>query len=340
MAYGAARKREGSARECLERERLAQSIIALREAIADAIVTRSIKPERRTIAIDLLVDEFVDAFAAAVCEDAWHLLDAWAETACTRRPGSATVRAVVASAIDVGIATVEAWEPGRFAPLAPRLAAARSAAERIARKPRSVTNGAGSDTIDEIDVLIEDFIMRLDEADAQTAEHSRAVSAWSARLARRLGLAPADAAYVTRGGLIHDVGKSTTPREILLAPRRLDERETALMRDHVIAGERLVLARPALRVFAPVVRSHHERFDGMGYPDNRPGAELPMAVRIVTVADAFNAMIGRRPYRGPFSPALALDELKRNRGTHFDPVVVDALIEILAGATEPRALLV
>jgi HD-GYP domain-containing protein (c-di-GMP phosphodiesterase class II) len=129
--------------------------------------------------------------------------------------------------------------------------------------------------------------------------------------------------------MLHDVGKTTTPREILLAPRSLSDAEFAIMRDHAASGEAMVAEIERLRPFRPLVRRHHERLDGKGYPDRLAAADIPLSVRIVTVADCFNAMIGRRPYRLPLSPAAALDQLVKNRETQFDALVVEAMIDIV-----------
>jgi HD-GYP domain-containing protein (c-di-GMP phosphodiesterase class II) len=107
------------------------------------------------------------------------------------------------------------------------------------------------------------------------------------------------------------------------------------MREHVTNGYDIVRGHEHLRDFSPVVRSHHERFEGGGYPDNLDRARIPIAVRIVTVADAFNAMIGRRPYRTPLSPDRAMAELRRNAGTQFDPNVVAALIDVVGAGHQP-----
>jgi HD-GYP domain-containing protein (c-di-GMP phosphodiesterase class II) len=136
---------------------------------------------------------------------------------------------------------------------------------------------------------------------------------------------------VTRCGLIHDVGKTRTPTEILQAPRRLNSDEWAIMRDHAAEGARMIARQPLLSRFGPIVRGHHERLDGQGYPDGLRLGAIPMAARIVSVADCFNAMIGRRPYRLPMAPTEALNELECHRGTQFDPDVVEAMVRIVLG---------
>jgi len=205
--------------------------------------------------------------------------------------------------------------------------AVRERARSAMRPLATPTDGA----LDEIDARIDALIVRLEQRDPLSSEHSRAVAAWCARLARRLGFDATDIAFASRCGLLHDVGKVLTPLDVLNAPRALDEREWRVMRAHAAAGEALVARVPELRPFTPAVRSHHERLDGRGYPDGLRLGTIPLMARIVAVADCFNAMIGRRPYRPPMSPATALEELVRCRGSQLDPEIVDAMVDIVLG---------
>jgi HD-GYP domain-containing protein (c-di-GMP phosphodiesterase class II) len=188
---------------------------------------------------------------------------------------------------------------------------------------------ASSEQLDEIDAAINALLIRLDCVDPLTAEHSRAVSSWCSRLARRLSLSEREAVFVARCGMIHDVGKITTPREILFAPRALSDDEWAIMRSHTTAGERIVDEDRRLLPFRIAIRSHHERLDGRGYPDKLPAREIDLATRIVSVADSFNAMIGRRPYRAPMLPSQALEQLRANTSKQFDPEIVAAMVEVV-----------
>jgi putative nucleotidyltransferase with HDIG domain len=185
--------------------------------------------------------------------------------------------------------------------------------------------------VEDIDASIEALIERLDVAAPLMAEHSRAVSSWCSRVGRVLGLSEDEITFVSRCGLIHDIGKMRTPLEILDAPRQLSRDEWAIMRDHAAEGARIVGRVPVLVPLVPIVRGHHERLDGSGYPDGLRLSTIPLASRIVSVADSFNAMIGRRPYRLPLSPTQALDELDRNRETQFDPEVVEAMVRVVLG---------
>jgi len=228
-------------------------------------------------------------------------------------------RAVIATLTD---------DSARTSELIAELCALEQSISGVAFKPRSsATNRAVP--LDDVDAVIHDLLERLDQVDPLTSEHSGAVSAWCGRIARRLSLSETEVTYVARCGLVHDVGKMQTPLEILRAPRSLTDSEWTVMRAHATAGEEIVRSHKALRHLAPAVRSHHERLDGKGYPDGLSGSQITLATRIVSVADAFNAMIGRRPYRLPMSPMDAIDRLQEARGKHFDPIVVEAMIEVI-----------
>jgi HD-GYP domain-containing protein (c-di-GMP phosphodiesterase class II) len=133
------------------------------------------------------------------------------------------------------------------------------------------------------------------------------------------------------GALLHDIGKMTTPKEILHKPGPLDEDEWETMRKHTIDGQRMLdQVGGTLHDVGAVVRSSHERFDGSGYPDRLSGAAIPLPARIVAVADAYSAMTTRRSYREPMVPDAAARELRDNAGTQFDPAVVEAALVVLA----------
>jgi two-component system, cell cycle response regulator len=135
---------------------------------------------------------------------------------------------------------------------------------------------------------------------------------------------------VARATELHDVGKIAVPDAILDKPGALDPIEWSFMRRHPLIGERILLAAPALRPVARLVRSSHERWDGGGYPDGLRGDEIPLGARVVAVCDAFDAMTTERPYRQPITEDEALAELRRCAGTQFDPMVVEAFCRVIA----------
>jgi HD-GYP domain-containing protein (c-di-GMP phosphodiesterase class II) len=166
--------------------------------------------------------------------------------------------------------------------------------------------------------------------DAYTGSHSRAVVELTIAVADRLKLDAAgrhDAEFVA---LLHDVGKVRIPAEIINKPEPLDPEERAIINTHTLEGERMLEQIGGLlgRV-GRIVRSCHERWDGAGYPDGLAGEQIPLVARIVCCCDAFNAMTTDRPYRCALSVEDAKDELRRNRGTQFDPLVVDALLAVV-----------
>jgi HD-GYP domain-containing protein (c-di-GMP phosphodiesterase class II) len=144
---------------------------------------------------------------------------------------------------------------------------------------------------------------------------------------------PEELDEVARAAELHDLGKIALPDTILDKPGPLSEAEWEFMRRHTIVAERILLAAPALRPVARLVRSSHERWDGSGYPDELAGEQIPLGARVVAVCDAFDAMISDRPYRQALSDEEALAELRACAGTQFDAEVVEAFIGVLARAT-------
>jgi HD-GYP domain-containing protein (c-di-GMP phosphodiesterase class II) len=173
------------------------------------------------------------------------------------------------------------------------------------------------------------LVAAVDAKDAYTARHSIAVTDYAVAIARRLDLSPDEIRDVERAGLLHDIGKIGTPESILLKPDRLDSEEFEVMCEHPSMSGHIVESVPFLSGLMPVVRSHHERWDGRGYPDGLQGEGIPLLARVLTVADAFDAMTSERPYRVPLSMDDARAELLRNTGSQFDAVVVHAMIEAL-----------
>ena len=162
------------------------------------------------------------------------------------------------------------------------------------------------------------------EPELQT--HLEGVGSLAVETGRRLGLRSDELDELARAAQLHDLGKLAVPDEILRKPGPLDEREWAFVRQHTVVGERILRASPALRSVATVVRSSHEHFDGSGYPDGLAGEDIPLAARIVSACDAYDAMTSSRPYREELSSDEALNELMRLAGGQFDPNVVRVLV--------------
>jgi two-component system, cell cycle response regulator len=147
---------------------------------------------------------------------------------------------------------------------------------------------------------------------------------------RELQMGPEELDEVARAAELHDVGKIAVPDAILDKPGPLDPVEWSFMRRHPLIGERILLAAPALRPVARLVRASHERWDGSGYPDRLSGDAIPLGARVVAVCDSFDAMTTARPYRQAVSEKEAIEELRRCGGTQFDPMVVEAFCKVIA----------
>jgi HD-GYP domain-containing protein (c-di-GMP phosphodiesterase class II) len=163
--------------------------------------------------------------------------------------------------------------------------------------------------------------------DAYTGSHSRDVVELTLGVADRLGLDGRERRVAEFVALLHDVGKVKIPNEIINKPGRLTPEERGIMNAHTIEGEKMLeRVGGLLGAVGSIVRSCHEHYDGSGYPDGLAGEEIPLVARIVCCCDAFHAMTSDRSYRKALPLEVALEELRSNRGTQFDPRVVDALI--------------
>ena len=168
----------------------------------------------------------------------------------------------------------------------------------------------------------------LEAKDPYTRGHSERVGAWSRRIAVTLGLPPVDVETITQAGLLHDIGKIGVPEPILRKQGALDEREWTLMRRHPTIGAQIVAPFECLEGAAVVIRHHHERRDGSGYPDGLVGEAIPFGARVVAVADIFDALTSDRPYRAALPRRSALEHLAGGAGTILDEEVVGVAVEI------------
>jgi putative nucleotidyltransferase with HDIG domain len=305
---------------------VAATIRAHHDALGATLRGRLVQPDAPLVTA-AVIDGFVRRAGALDDEGGHDALAEWVRAMCASYGDVAPLRDVLVELPDALARAVydvlgHALREAELDALAERVMGIVDASWRPLLRVRD-------EALDEVDARIDTLIVKLEARDPLTSEHSRAVSAWCSRLGRRLGLDSAEVTFAARCGLLHDVGKVATPLEVLNAPRALDDREWRLIRAHAAAGEAIVRAVPELRPFAPAVRSHHERLDGHGYPDRLPASAIPLMARIVAVADSFNAMIGRRPYRLPMPPVRALEELVRGRGTQFDPEVVEAMVDLV-----------
>jgi putative two-component system response regulator len=186
-------------------------------------------------------------------------------------------------------------------------------------------------------------ILRLSKAaeyrDWETGSHIVRVSHYARVVARRLALPAGEQEIMFQAAPMHDVGKIGIPDSILLKPGALDDREFELIKEHTVIGHGILggSSSALLQAAAEIALSHHERFDGSGYPNCLAGEAIPLRGRVVAVADTFDALTSQRPYKSPWPPDLAFSYLDQNRGVRFDPACVEAFLEGRAEAEEIRA---
>ena len=170
--------------------------------------------------------------------------------------------------------------------------------------------------------------MVIDAKDHYTNGHSFRVAAYAKGMAKMLNFSFADAEQLYFAGLIHDVGKIGIKESILTKPGKLTDQEYAIIKSHSSLGGEILKGIHQFKIFEQVARSHHERYDGTGYPDKLKGEDIPYPARIVTICDTFDAMTSDRSYRKALSDEKAIKELITYKGTQFDPELVDVFLKL------------
>jgi putative nucleotidyltransferase with HDIG domain len=165
----------------------------------------------------------------------------------------------------------------------------------------------------------------VEKSDISALEHAKNVSKTSCIIGMALGLSTGELHKIRTAGFLHDIGKSKVPASLLTKPGRLTGEEMKIVRNHPLDGAEITSKVSEFEEIVPVIRHHHEKYDGTGYPGGLMGNKIPLFSRIISIADAYDAMVHRRPYSEPRSPEAALDEIHRCSGTQFDPALVCVL---------------
>ncbi len=173
------------------------------------------------------------------------------------------------------------------------------------------------------------LVLASEYKDEDTGDHILRMSRYSALLAEKLRLPPDEVKSIRYAAPMHDVGKIGTPDHILLKSGKLTDQEFDLMKTHTTIGAKILGNSKAkiLQVAEQIALSHHEKWNGKGYPRGLSGDKIPLVGRIVALADTFDALTSKRPYKEPYPVAIALEIIKKERGQHFDPDVVDVFLE-------------
>jgi len=197
--------------------------------------------------------------------------------------------------------------------------------ELVARVRSALRLKALYDTLDSADQVIFSLAAAVEAKDAYTERHTHRVAESARHIGEKMGLSERALDALYRGGIIHDIGKIGVPDAILLKPGPLDSRELERMRRHPIIGEAIVRPLRSGANLLPIIRHHHENFDGSGYPDHLAGRAIPHLARIVAVCDAYDALVTDRPYRKAKSVDEALGILNDGAGRQWDPEAVGVL---------------
>ena len=204
-----------------------------------------------------------------------------------------------------------------------------NAAELTARVRSLLRIKRYTDELDSAESVILSLALTVEARDSTTDGHCQRLARYAVTLGTELGLSEDDIEALARGGFLHDIGKVGIPDAVLLKPSALSDDEFAIMKQHTVIGDRLCGELRSLRRVRPIVRHHHERLDGSGYPDGLKGANVPLLAQLMGVVDVFDALTTSRPYKGALPAERAFEELSEEaRRGWRDQELVDALVRL------------
>ena len=180
------------------------------------------------------------------------------------------------------------------------------------------------------DKAIEGWVHALDLKDKETEGHSRRVTELTLLMAQKMGIEDSELAHIRRGALLHDIGKMGIPDKILLKPGKLSDEEFAIVRKHPVYAYEMLSPIHFLHPALDIPYSHHEKWDGSGYPRKLIGEQIPLTARIFAVIDVYDALTSDRPYRDAWTREKTLEYIQDNAGSHFDPMIVDVFLKVIA----------
>jgi HD-GYP domain-containing protein (c-di-GMP phosphodiesterase class II) len=305
------------------RVHLADLLNERRIAVAGDVVARL---RRRDVAgvSPLIVRSLVDALVSSMAEGSPDNVVHW-----SRMVRHAHAASIIAAAIETVCEVVEELAHAEHGDLASIVVFLEVVKTRTRSRERDLAPAGGARE-DAPLAAIESLLAMLSARDEATCIHSRATGEWGRRIATRMGIEPAVTDCIVKAGILHDIGKIRVPDEILFKPSTLSAGEWEIMKRHAEAGAEILSEIPALAPYAPVVATHHERFDGRGYPHGLRGDDISLESRVVSVADSFHAMTTDRPYRRALSYGEAIAALVDGRGRQWDKEVADVMIALAA----------
>jgi putative two-component system response regulator len=209
-------------------------------------------------------------------------------------------------------------------------------AELLARVQSLLKLKFRTDELERAESVLFSLARSIEGKDPHTHGHCERLSEYSTRLGEYLGLPEDQITALRRGGVVHDIGKVAVPDAILLKPGRLTEEEWKVMREHPTVGERICAPLKSFRLVLPIIRHHHEKYDGSGYPDGLRGDAIPVAARVLQIVDVYDALTNERPYKKAFSTADALQTMKEEVAKGWwDPQIFDQFNQLVtSGAAD------
>ena len=193
-----------------------------------------------------------------------------------------------------------------------------------------------TDELENAETVLLTLALSVEAKDPYTNDHCDRLSRRAVALGRKLGLPQEQLKALQRGGILHDLGKIGVPDSILLKPGPLTDVERAIVQEHPAIGERICAPLKSLRLVLPIIRHHHERWDGSGYPDGLNGEGIPLTARILQSADIYDALTSKRPYKSAYTREQACAIMREEAGKGWwDPHAVDALIALVANGDAP-----
>src|SRR6267142_904821 len=191
-------------------------------------------------------------------------------------------------------------------------------------------------TLDATEGVLFALARAVEARDRHTIHHAERVGRYAEAIGGADGLTPEECELLYQGGVLHDLGKIAIPDAILLKPGPLSAEEFAVMRTHSVEGERICLSLRSIAHYLPMIRHHHERVDGAGYPDHLYGNDIPLAARIAAISDAWDAMVSDRPYRAGLGADEAISRMHGGAGKQWDAGLVRVFLELIDGGLAER----
>jgi len=202
--------------------------------------------------------------------------------------------------------------------------------EQQVEKRTRQTLALEEEKIENFEKTLTSFVTMIEDRDTYTGGHSQRVANYSLLIAKKMQCTTEQCDLIYRAGILHDIGKITTPDSILLKPGKLNDLEYKIIQQHVTESYNILLKIPMYKEMADIIVCHHERYDGSGYPKGLKSGEIPFLARIMIIADAFDAMTTNRIYKARKDTKMAIEELKALSGIHFHPEIINSAVEVLA----------